>query len=280
MNALRCHIFESFFVHLFFYSQSSIAPKANAVFLYVTLMIDRQVVTHVAITVDAVNADYFAVRIHATKNTKATILFYLETQVKANLNNMNVIMYTEQYAQLQYQFAIYDSKLIKKEIIARPVGNRSNIEVVGKYIATPHTRLSCNTYQYHEHPDTQSNVIVEGISTEQSSVTHQGFIFIAPRAVGTQTKQSSKHMTLSKTVHVHAEPILDVQNNTVSCSHASAIGTINQEMIFYMNARGVSVQDATFFMAQSYALLKPTNQIEHALHCKAKRILRASLGQL
>jgi len=281
VNVLYCRIFQSFFVHIPFYSdQVFIAPKMEAIFSYITIIIGQKTAAYISIDADAIHAMHFSLKIYALKNTKATVLFYLAKQTEHHFRIMHVTVHADDYAQIRYQFALYDNTYLKKEIIARSDGNQSNIEIIGKYIATPHTQLYCDTYQYHEHPDTQSNVTVEGVSTKHSSVTHQGFIFIAPRATGTRTKQSSKHITLSKTVHVHAQPILDVQNNTVSCSHASAIGTINQEMIFYMSSRGVSTHDATFLAAQTYALLNPTHQIEHALYARAKRILQSALRQL
>ncbi|MGE0206938.1 MAG: SufD family Fe-S cluster assembly protein, partial [Candidatus Babeliales bacterium] len=44
--------------------------------------------------------------------------------------------------------------------------------------------------------------------------------------------------------HARSEPNLEVKTNNVSCKHGSAVGTLDPEHVFYMQARGLSVQKA------------------------------------
>jgi len=278
MNPVRYQTVASFFQHLVFYQyQSQIAPITNALFVFITIIVKQHVLSQVIIDIKKIRAARLDITIHALQESNATILFFHTNQTKQQLKTMQVTLIADYNATIRYQFGIYNIAHLNKKIIAKTNDNCATINVIGKYIASLHNSFYLNTYQQHEYPNAQSTVCIEGVSIKQSSVSHQGFIYIASDATNTNTKQSSKHITISNTVHVHAKPVLDVRNNTVSCAHASAIGTLSKEAIFYLTSRGINKQEATFLVIQSFALFKPTDQYNHALYAYAKQLLQSIL---
>ncbi len=47
-------------------------------------------------------------------------------------------------------------------------------------------------------------------------------------------------------------PFLDIYSDDVICSHGSAIGTINEDQLFYMQSRGLSKPDATKILISAF----------------------------
>ena len=51
-------------------------------------------------------------------------------------------------------------------------------------------------------------------------------------------------LLLGEHAHIDAVPILEIENNEVQCSHGVTIGSISDEQLFYLQARGIFIEDA------------------------------------
>jgi len=95
-------------------------------------------------------------------------------------------------------------------------------------------------------------VKIHGISAGNAVINHIGYLEIEKEAIETKAHQTSKHIALTKTAKIYAKPILNVLNNKVQCSHASAIGQISDEQLFYFFARGILKRDAMKLLLESF----------------------------
>jgi Fe-S cluster assembly protein SufD len=51
--------------------------------------------------------------------------------------------------------------------------------------------------------------------------------------------QTNRNLVLSEKAHADSVPNLDIEENDVRCSHASAVGPIDADQLFYLETRGV-----------------------------------------
>ena len=51
--------------------------------------------------------------------------------------------------------------------------------------------------------------------------------------------QANRNLVLSPDATAESVPNLEIENNDVRCSHASAIGPIDDEQLYYLESRGV-----------------------------------------
>ncbi len=58
-------------------------------------------------------------------------------------------------------------------------------------------------------------------------------------AKGANAFQTNRNLVLSDGAHADSVPNLDIEENDVRCSHASAVGQIDREQRFYLESRGV-----------------------------------------
>ena len=58
-------------------------------------------------------------------------------------------------------------------------------------------------------------------------------------AVGTNAFQTNRNLVLDEGAHADSVPNLEIEENDVRCSHASAVGPIDEEQRFYLESRGV-----------------------------------------
>ena len=65
-----------------------------------------------------------------------------------------------------------------------------------------------------------------------------------------EAHQKNENILLSETARAEAQPILNIFNNDVSCSHGAAVGTFDEEALFFMRARGIPLNTCKNLIAE------------------------------
>lgn len=122
---------------------------------------------------------------------------------------------------------------------ARLVGRGASGDLLSLYFGTGSQMLDFRTYQDHAAPDTTSNLLYKGAVGGSSRSVYSGLIRVRPHARGTNAFQTNRNLKLSEEAWAESVPNLEIENNEVRCSHASAVGPIDHDQIFYLESRGV-----------------------------------------
>lgn len=117
----------------------------------------------------------------------------------------------------------------------------------------------------HIKGDSTSNQKLNGASISNGKVLCDGVINIKPNAENSSGHLNIKGLILDKTSKIWSEPILEVENNIVSCSHGCSISQISDDIEFYMMSRGITKQQVVELIVQGYfglplSLVKSTEQ--------------------
>ena len=96
---------------------------------------------------------------------------------------------------------------------------------------------------YHKGQGSSSNMQINGASINGAKVICDALVNIAGKAIKSSGHQKLYGLLLDEHSRILSEPILEINNNDVSCSHAASISQINDEAQFYMQSRGLSKQE-------------------------------------
>jgi Fe-S cluster assembly protein SufD len=121
----------------------------------------------------------------------------------------------------------------------RLVGRGATGDLLAAYFGDGDQTLDYRTFQDHEAPDTTSNLLFKGTVSDRSRSVYTGLIKVAKAARGTNAFQTNRNIKLSEDAWAESVPNLEIENNDVHCSHASAVGPIDEEQRFYLESRGV-----------------------------------------
>jgi hypothetical protein len=105
-------------------------------------------------------------------------------------------------------------------------------------------RHAASVFMVHAAPNTKSTMLTRAVLLDASRASYQGTIKILPQAHGCSAKQHEDTLLLGASAHIDAVPILEIENDDVKCSHGVTVGSINEEQLFYLQARGVSIEEA------------------------------------
>jgi len=95
------------------------------------------------------------------------------------------------------------------------------------------------TVQDHDAPQTTSDLLFKGAVKDTAKGVYSGVIKVRPKARGTNAFQTNRNLVLSEGAGAESVPTLEIETDDVRCSHASAVGPIDEEQRYYLESRGV-----------------------------------------
>jgi Fe-S cluster assembly protein SufD len=134
----------------------------------------------------------------------------------------------------------------------RLVGGGATGNLMAVYFGDGDQTLDFRTFQDHAAPDTTSNLLFKGAVAGRSRSVYTGLIRVRPEGRGTNAFQTNRTIKLSEHAWAESVPNLEIENNDVHCSHASAVGPIDEEQRFYLESRGVPPEVAERLIVEGF----------------------------
>lgn len=132
-------------------------------------------------------------------------------------------------------------------------GENSEAHLNGLFAAKGTQLIDNHTLVDHQVPNCESNELYKGIANDKSTGVFNGKIFVRKDAQKTNAYQSSKNILLSDDSTINTKPQLEIYANDVKCSHGTSTGKIDENAMFYLNARGIGKESAKKMLLSSFA---------------------------
>jgi len=127
-----------------------------------------------------------------------------------------------------------------------------NAEMKGLSIGKNQSIISQYTSILHHSGHSHSYQLYKNIADDKSTVLFNGFILVDKNAQKTDAYQNSKNILLNDNATLFARPQLEIYADDVKCSHGSTTGSLNEDALFYLKARGIEEQDAQRLLLQAF----------------------------
>ena len=112
-----------------------------------------------------------------------------------------------------------------------------------------------DTSVFHDEPKSKALMSNYGITRDHGRLSFSGVSEIKKYARGSATRQEAKIIIFDPTSVGKAAPILNIDENDVTASHSASCGKLNEDHIFYLLSRGLSLAEARRLLTLGY--LKP-----------------------
>lgn len=122
-------------------------------------------------------------------------------------------------------------------------------------MSTSDSRKEFNTSVVHHAAHTNASMNNYGIARDESRIIFKGVSTIEKGSVKTITKQVAKIIVFDPKSDGVASPSLVIDDNDTSASHAAVVGRLNEQHLYYLQSRGISLSEAKRLIALGY--LKP-----------------------
>ena len=144
------------------------------------------------------------------------------------------------------------SGIYEKELIFRLAGKGANAQAHGSCFAGGSDIFKFKTLQDHQVADTTSTLLIKGVLDDQAKLTCNSMIQICKGAQRSNALQANKNIVLSKKARAISIPQLEIEANDVSCKHGAAVSNINDEHMFYLQSRGLSLPETRKMLIQGF----------------------------
>jgi Fe-S cluster assembly protein SufD len=103
----------------------------------------------------------------------------------------------------------------------------------------------------------------KSVLDEEGRGVFQGKIIVRPHAQQTDAKMATHALLLSDTAESDNKPELEIFADDVQCGHGATSGDLDEDLLFYLEARGIPSKDAEALLIQAF-VGEAVEGIEHA----------------
>jgi Fe-S cluster assembly protein SufD len=119
------------------------------------------------------------------------------------------------------------------------MGQGASSDQLAVYYADGEQTLDFRTLQDHSAPFTTSDLLFKGAVEDHARSVYSGMVHLREGAQKATATQSNRNLVLSENASAESIPNLVIEANDVRCSHASAVGPIDDDQLYYLETRGV-----------------------------------------
>ena len=105
-------------------------------------------------------------------------------------------------------------------------------------------RYDYETNLIHNSPDSTGSAQARGVLKGESQSIFKGMIKIVNAAKNSKSYLAHHAMILERTAKSDGIPSLEIENNEVRATHSASVAQIDDEQLFYLEARGLSYDEA------------------------------------
>lgn len=141
---------------------------------------------------------------------------------------------------------------ITNNIEVNMIGEHANCQLKGLCLADKEQSMSTNVKLNHLVPNCYSNQLFKNILDDSSFTNFFGRIYVAKDAQKSEALQANHNLILCDKAKVKTKPQLEIYADDVICNHGATIGKINEDELFYMRSRGITLHEAKILQLLSF----------------------------
>lgn len=154
-------------------------------------------------------------------------------------------------------------KLLRNNLEVMHANQNCETHLYGVYLPANSQLIDNHTLIDHASPHCNSSEHYKGILAHESKGVFNGKVMVRPDAQKTNAFQVNNNIVLHDTATMFAKPQLEIFADDVKCSHGATVGTLNEQEVFYLQARGISKPEAMRLLMEAFAgeiILKMDNE--------------------
>jgi Fe-S cluster assembly protein SufD len=167
------------------------------------------------------------------------------------------------------------ARLQRHETNVRHPGGGAEVRMDGLYFLAGRRHADLTTVLTHGGPDGVTTQLTKGLVRDQARGVFQGRIVVEEGADRTDARMGHHALLLNDGAEVDAKPELEIYADDVACAHGNTVGSLDEDALFYMRARGLPEADAKALLMEAF-VGEVADRIEHE---GAREAVRAFIAE-
>jgi Fe-S cluster assembly protein SufD len=131
-------------------------------------------------------------------------------------------------------------------------GEHSRVETNGVNLLNGRQHADTTLFLDHAVPNCSSREIFRAVVDDRGHSVFQGRIIVRPKAQKTDAKMMTRALLLSDDAEADNKPELEIFADDVTCGHGATTGALDESLLFYLRARGLSEKEAQALLIQAF----------------------------
>jgi Fe-S cluster assembly protein SufD len=135
-------------------------------------------------------------------------------------------------------------------------GRGADSRIFGLLFGDEKQKFDLHTMHHHKRGETFSDLDYKVVLKERAVSAYTGLIRIEKDALNCEAYQENRNLLLNKGTKAESIPELEILTDQVRCTHGATMGPIDPEMVFYLQSRGFSRNEAVRAIVSGF--MEPT----------------------
>lgn len=131
-------------------------------------------------------------------------------------------------------------------------GEGSRVETNGVNLLNGRQHADTTLFLDHAVPNCASREIFRAVVDDRGHSVFQGRIVVRPNAQKTDARMMTRALLLSDEAEADNKPELEIFADDVTCGHGATSGALDESLLFYLRARGLSEKEAQALLIQAF----------------------------
>jgi Fe-S cluster assembly protein SufD len=131
-------------------------------------------------------------------------------------------------------------------------GEGSRVETNGVNLLNGRQHADTTLLMDHAVPHCASREVFRAVADDRGHSVFQGRIIVRPDAQKTDAKMMTRALLLSDEAEADNKPELEIFADDVTCGHGATTGALDESLLFYLRARGLSEKEAHALLIQAF----------------------------
>jgi len=131
-------------------------------------------------------------------------------------------------------------------------GEDSEVWLNGCVVADKSQHVDNNTLVEHRVPRCTSHELYKYVVDERAVGAFAGRILVHPHAQHTVSQETNANLCASPSARMYTQPMLEIYADDVQCNHGSTVGVLDASSLFYMQQRGIPVEEARMLLKLAF----------------------------
>ena len=142
--------------------------------------------------------------------------------------------------------------ITRNDFVVNVDGEGAETHLYGMAIEDGTQQIDNYTHIAHNAPHCSSNELFKYVLDGNAVGAFTGRIMVAEGSSKVEAYQANRNIVATDTARIYTKPQLEIYCDDVKCSHGTAIGQLDQDAIFYMQQRGIPVDQARTLLMQAF----------------------------
>lgn len=210
-------------------------------------------------------------------------LYCLEETHYKNARVSNVYIEQQKNSTVKHNVITLHNGTTRNQTDVSLLGEGAECGLYGCVIADKQQHVDNNTLIAHHVAECKSTELYKYVLDDQSVGAFAGRVLVKHGAQKTESQMRNQNLCATREARMFTQPMLEIYADDVKCAHGSTIGQLNDAAVFYMQQRGISLEQARLLLEIAF-INEVIDQIElvplrDRLHYLVEKRFRGELSK-